>query len=190
MANHSGLVRRLWQTDSDLFTDHLLRLDPETRRSRFAGGVSDDFLRYYADRALSWTGATFAWVDSAVIRGVGELRSENEHEAEAAFTVEAGLRRHGIGAALFRRVMLYARNHGIKAVHVRCIPVNDAMQGLARKHGAKLVNDAGDVLGELETGSATPLSLLQEAWVETVTFPMAIYDLASGRAATTNQGVP
>ena len=44
-----GLIRKLWISEADQYRDHLLRLDPTSRRNRFAGPVSDQFLRDYAD---------------------------------------------------------------------------------------------------------------------------------------------
>src|SRR5262245_27933228 len=43
-----GITRRLWPTETDKFRDHLLRLDPESRRLRFAHSVSDAFIEEYA----------------------------------------------------------------------------------------------------------------------------------------------
>src|SRR5262245_10469555 len=44
-----GLIRKLWISEADQYRDHLLRLDPTSRRNRFAGAVSDQFVRDYAD---------------------------------------------------------------------------------------------------------------------------------------------
>ena len=49
---HGGLIRKLWIGEAERYRDHLLRLDPISRRNRFAGTVSDDFVRRYADIAL------------------------------------------------------------------------------------------------------------------------------------------
>jgi len=48
-----GLIRKLWIAEADLYRDHLLRLDSQSRRSRFAGAVSDQFLTKYAELAFS-----------------------------------------------------------------------------------------------------------------------------------------
>ena len=44
-----GMVRKLWIGETDKYRDHLLRLDPASRHSRFGGAVSDDFIRNFAD---------------------------------------------------------------------------------------------------------------------------------------------
>ena len=41
------VVRKLWIGEAARYRDHLLRLDAESRHSRFGGGVSDDFIIAY-----------------------------------------------------------------------------------------------------------------------------------------------
>ena len=43
-----GTVRRLWIGEAELYRQHLLRLDAESRRNRFGGAVSDEFIGRYA----------------------------------------------------------------------------------------------------------------------------------------------
>lgn len=40
-----GVVCKLWIGEADKYRDHLLRLDPQTRRNQFSGGASDQFIR-------------------------------------------------------------------------------------------------------------------------------------------------
>ena len=44
-----GTVRRLWLGETELYRQHLLRLDDESRRNRFGGAVSDEFVRRYSE---------------------------------------------------------------------------------------------------------------------------------------------
>jgi hypothetical protein len=44
-----GTVRRLWIGEAELYSQHLLRLDTESRRNRFGGAVSDEFILRYAE---------------------------------------------------------------------------------------------------------------------------------------------
>ncbi|MFY9693817.1 MAG: GNAT family N-acetyltransferase, partial [Xanthobacteraceae bacterium] len=45
----SGVIRKLWIGETTKYREHVLRLDPESRHNRFAGGVSDDFIRNYVE---------------------------------------------------------------------------------------------------------------------------------------------
>jgi hypothetical protein len=56
-----GAVRRLWSGEMELYRQHLLRLDAESRRNRFGGAVSDEFIQRYAKPAA---------LDGAVIYGL------------------------------------------------------------------------------------------------------------------------
>ena len=46
---HGAVIRKLWIGETGVYRDHLLRLDPDSRRNRFAGAVSDEFVRDYAE---------------------------------------------------------------------------------------------------------------------------------------------
>jgi hypothetical protein len=37
-----GLIRKLWDVETDAYRDHLLRLDAESRRHRFSGSIADE----------------------------------------------------------------------------------------------------------------------------------------------------
>lgn len=172
----SSAVRRIGPGDVELLRAHLLRLDPESRRARFTGAVSDAYLEAYAERALRSDGLVIGYRDAGAIRGVAELQAIDGTRAEAAFSVEAPLRRRGIGRALFHRVLLAARNRGARTIHLRCLPQNRAMQALARRHGARLVFDGDEMLGEVETAGPTFVSVWQEAVAEGLTLPFALAD--------------
>jgi RimJ/RimL family protein N-acetyltransferase len=163
-----GSIRRLWRADRDAYRDHLLRLDPQTRRDRFSGAVSDSFLERYAERAFSEDRIMLAYAVGGVVRGVAELcpfAPPYADEGEAAFSVETPYRLRGVGTALFKRLILLARNRGIRTLHVRCLPHNRAMQTLARRHGARLLFEYEETLGEVDAGPPTPFSVWQE-WAE------------------------
>ena len=38
----AGLIRKLWNVETRVYRDHLLRLDHESRRNRFCGAIADD----------------------------------------------------------------------------------------------------------------------------------------------------
>ncbi len=47
-----AVVCKLWIGETDKYRDHLLRLDPQTRRNWFSGGASDQFIRNYDNLTL------------------------------------------------------------------------------------------------------------------------------------------
>jgi GNAT superfamily N-acetyltransferase len=177
-----GLILKLWSGDRDLYREHLLRLDPASRRSRFGGGVSDDFIRNYVEISLQLGSVLHGFFVDGVLRGVGELRPVGDnHEAEAALSIEPEWQNQGVGAALLERTLLSARNRGIRRLHLACLADNRAMQHLVRKFGAELAFDLGSVDGELVTAYPTALSLLRESYADTIGFATAALDLGQQR---------
>ncbi len=161
-----GEIRRLWPTERDLFTAHLLRLDAVTRRERFGTAVNDDFLASYALTTFGVGGLVYAYVEDGEVRAAGELRGLEDIVAqtgEAAFSVERDWRRRGLGEALFSRLITAGRNRGIRTLYMTCLPENAAMRRLARKFEADLVGGYNDVEGSLATGGPTPFTILDEA---------------------------
>ena len=180
-----GVVRKLWMTDSQAFQDHLQRLDQASRRMRFGMGASDDFVGDYAARAIRMEGVCYGSFVDHTLRAVGELRPFGPllpRQAEAAFSVEADYQDSGIGTQLMGRVILAARNRGIKTLHMNCLAENSRMQRIARKYDATLRFDMGSVVGEVIPDLPTPYSLWTEAVQDGTGFVMAVLDLHSGGA--------
>ena len=90
MSDHKaeeGTIRRLWPTETDRFRDHLLRLDKDSRRLRFAHAVSDAFIEDYASRMTEYGSLVYGHVVDGKVRGAAELRRLGDawgEEAEAA----------------------------------------------------------------------------------------------------------
>src|SRR5262245_55604918 len=127
LASAGGVIRKLWSGDRDLYRDHLLRLDPASRRSRFGGGVSDDFIRNYVELSHQLGSVLHGFFVDGVLRGVGELRPLGEGpEAEVALSIEPEWQNRGVGAALLERTLLSARNRGIRRLHMACLADNRA----------------------------------------------------------------
>src|SRR5689334_9922788 len=177
-----GSIRKLWISEADLYRDHLLRLDGESRRNRFGGGVSDDFIRRYVDLSVGLDAVIHAFFVDGTLRGAGELRALGTgvgEEAEAAFSIEKPWQSHGVGTALLQRTLLAARNRGFKLLHMACLAENRRMQQLARKFDAELTFDFESVIGEVESSRPTPLSLMREVLSDSHGFATAMLDLQS-----------
>ncbi len=177
-----GVVRKLWIGEAGKYRDHVLRLDADSRHSRFAGGVSDDFVRNYVDLSISLDAVVHGFFLDGVMRGAAELRPLGlnlPRQAEAAISVEKPWQSHGVGSALLRRTLLTARNRGYRLLHMACLAENYRMQQLARKFDAELSFDFGSVVGEVESSRATPLSLMRELMADQHGFATAMLDLQS-----------
>jgi GNAT superfamily N-acetyltransferase len=132
-------IRKLWATDQDAFCNHLLRLDVDGRHDRFAMGVSDNFIRKYAELCFTMPGSIFGYFSDDALRGAGELRliGDQGTAAEAAFSVEPGWRRRGVGKELMARIVQAASNARVTTLHMSCLASNRAMQKLAKHFEAR-----------------------------------------------------
>ena len=177
-----GLIRKLWNTETRVYRDHLLRLDHESRRNRFCGSVADDTIRSYAATAHGPDVVVHGFFLDGVLRGAADMRIARPldlQEAEAAFSIEKPWQSHGIGSALLERTLLSARNRAIKHLQVCCLMENHRMQHMARKFEAEITFDLGSVIGTMENSRPTPLSLIDEMMVDGHSFAAACVDFQS-----------
>jgi GNAT superfamily N-acetyltransferase len=175
-------VRRLWPTEASKFCDHLLRLDKESRRMRFAHAVSDPFIEDYASRMAEFGSVVYGYLAEGRVRAAAELRRLGDawgEEAEAAFSVEKPYQDQGIGTELMGRVVRAARNRGIRRLYMSCLAENSKMQAIARKHEAELRFEYGEVVGEIVPDTPNYFSILAEAAEDRVGFMIAVLELQS-----------
>jgi GNAT superfamily N-acetyltransferase len=175
-----GVIRKMWIDRAGAYRDHLLRLDADSRRNRFGGAVSDEFIINYIELSLGLDVVIHGFFVDGALRGVAELRPLGRgfaDEAEAAFSIETPWQSHGVGTALLERTLLAARNRGIKLMHMACLVNNRRMIDLAKKFEAELKFDFGSVIGEVEAAHPTPMSVLREFVADTHGFATAMLDV-------------
>jgi GNAT superfamily N-acetyltransferase len=182
-----GLVRKLWIGEAELYREHLLRLDADSRRSRFGGAVSEAFIRNYVDLSVGLDAVVHGFFVDGQMRGAAELRplGTGQGEAELAFSIEKPWQSHGVGSMLLERTLLAARNRGIKLLHMACLADNRRMQQLARKFDAELSFDFGSVVGAVESPRPTPLSVMREIVADSHGFATAMLDVQQRMFKTT-----
>ena len=175
-----GSIRKLIASEVDAFRDHLLRLDKESRRMRFAHGVSDSFIEDYAARMGDMGSIVFGYIEGGEVRAAAELRKLSDtwgREAEAAFSVERAYQERGIGTELMGRVIRAARNRGVQLLYMSCLAENRKMQAIARKYEAELRFEVDEVIGEIIPDGPDWLSLMTEAAEDRAGFMLAVLDL-------------
>ena len=153
-----GYVRTLSQQEElPLLREHLLRLDGESRRDRFHGFMDDEFIERYAAKCADDGTIIIAYMENGVVRGAAELHPPTQSDdgvPEIAFSVEACVRRQGVGSVLFKRLLSEARWKGYRRLRVTTDARNEAMRALAAKFGAHLVFRHGESTGTIEVGQA------------------------------------
>ena len=146
----SGAIRKLSINEAPLYGAHLLRLDSESRRSRFGGTVADAYIRGYAEWSTLGDAIIHGFFVENELRGAAELRLFAACAAEVALSIEKDWQGHGIGTALFESTLRAARIRGVKSLYMSCLPANLRMRQLARKFHADLKFEYGSVAAVLE----------------------------------------
>jgi GNAT superfamily N-acetyltransferase len=179
---NGAVVRKLWIGEIDKYREHLMRLDPKSRRSRFGGSVSDEFICKYVNAPFMPNTVVYGCFIDRTLRGATELRPfghNYQHEAEVAISVKKPWQSHGVGSALLRRILLAARNRGYRHLHMECLAENTRMQQLARRFDAELSFDFGTLTGEIMSSHSNPVSLIRELISDCDGLVMALLELPS-----------
>jgi len=149
-----GYVRTLRQQEElPLLRDHLLRLDPGSRHDRFNGFMDDSFIERYAAKCADDGTVIIAYIEDGVVRGAAELHPPDQSAdalPEIAFSVEAAVRRQGVGSILFRRLISEARWKGYRSLRITTGAQNQPMRALATKFGARLTFRQGESTGTID----------------------------------------
>jgi GNAT superfamily N-acetyltransferase len=149
-----GSIRTLRQQEElPQLRDHLLRLDPNSRRDRFHGVIDDDFIERYAAKCAADGTIIIAYIEGGVVRGAAELHPPDQSPGslpEIAFSVEAGVRRQGVGSILFRKLIAEARSKGYHSLRITTGAENQPMRALANKFGARLTFRHGESTGSID----------------------------------------
>lgn len=161
----NGSIRKLLRSEVQLFADHLLRLDKESRRLRFTHAVSDEYVRNYAKTAADPGTIVYIYTLDGVVRAAAELKRMGVtwgDMAEAAFSVESEVANMGLATELMGHIILSARNRGVKQLVLNCLAENQKMQAIARKYNAELHIEHGDVVAEIVPSRFDYMSLATE----------------------------
>jgi GNAT superfamily N-acetyltransferase len=149
-----GNVRTLRQQEElRLLRDHLLRLDRESRHDRFHGFMDDSFIERYAAKCADDGTVIIAYFENGAVRGAAELHPPDQSPdalPEIAFSVEASVRRQGVGSILFKKLIAEARSKGYHSLRITTGAQNQAMRALANKFGAHLTFRRGESTGSID----------------------------------------
>jgi len=176
----SGLIRKVWIAEAERYRDHLLRLDPASRHSRFGGAASDTIVHQRADLAFTTDHLVHGFFVDGILRGAAELKiftGVPARAAEVALSIEQRWQSLGVGSALLERTLLAARNRGIRFLLLECLADDARMQQLARKFDAELTFDSGSAVREVTRPCPTPFSLMREVLADRRGFATAVLDV-------------
>jgi hypothetical protein len=115
--------------------------------------MDDSFIQRYAEKCANDGTTIIAFFENGVVRGAAELHPPDQSPdslPEIAFSVEASVRRRGVGSILFRKLITEARAKGYNNLRITTGAQNSAMRALANKFGANLVFRHGESTGVID----------------------------------------
>lgn len=149
-------IRSLGPRQRPRILSHLLSLSPQDRYLRFGYAASDgqvgryvDQLDFDRDEVFGVFNRHLDLVAMAHLAYLGHAE-ETPDSAEFGVSVIPRLRGRGIGARLFERACLHARNRHIDTLIVHALSENVAMLKIAREAGATLVREGPDSTATLK----------------------------------------
>ena len=115
--------------------------------------MDDSFIERYAEKCANDGTLIIAYFEDGVVRGAAELHPPDQSPdslPEIAFSVEASVRRKGVGSILFRKLIAEARAKGYRSLRITTGAQNEAMRALANKFGAHLTFRHGESTGNID----------------------------------------
>lgn len=147
----SIVLRTLGRDDQHLLAEHLRRLSPDDRRTRFFHQMGDEAIQTYCER-INWKDAFIvgAFVEGE-LRGAGELVPEGgEGGGEIAVTVEQEWRHAALGRILVAALLVVAEGRGLPSARLFFLRENSAMRKLVADIGARLSAASGVTEAKVE----------------------------------------
>jgi acetyltransferase len=148
LGGENYTFRAIRPTDAFLYPDFLTKLDPEAIRMRFLAprkhfpddmGLRLSQLDYDRDMAF------VALDPTGALAGVARLACQPGNEAaEYALIVRSDLGGRGLGSALMRHLIAYAKAEGMQRIEGSVLAENRAMLGLIARLGFTIERDPDD----------------------------------------------
>lgn len=160
-------IRTLGERHRDQIIAHLLQLDDGDRYLRFGFVASDQHVIRYAqgldfenDEILGITNRKLSLIAMAHLAyGPSDRRTAC---AEFGVSVVRAARGRGLGARLFERASMDARNKGVSQMFIHALSENTAMLSIARKAGAVLERHGSETEAYLRLPPASLSSRIAE----------------------------
>lgn len=157
-------IKKLSEFNRQKVQEHFLRLDPESRRSRFCATMNNENLSLYAKNLdFIHNGIFGIFNDNLDIIGLGECVSYDPKNgyssiAEVAFSIEKPYQGKKLGNKIMQKVVQYANLHNLKELKMYFLKTNAATFHLAKKYNFKLEYYSSEISGTIKVNSISPIA--------------------------------
>jgi len=184
------LIRKLHPEEIGLYADHLKRLTPDDRTSRFSeSAVSDDLIDAYVGRIPHDDLLMGAFKEGVLVAAVHVGLGGGI--AEIGISVESEYRGQSLGTELMDHAVQWSRNRHAEKLYTLCSDSNQSMQALARHVGMSITHDHGTAEAIMKLDPPDVLSVsdeiasdVQEAWHDWAHVMENVKDLWFGRLSS------
>ena len=129
--------------DKDMLCNHFYNdVVGDDRRLRFGGGLSDEYVYVYLNKAVREPHKNMWFVVEDKERIVATCHvayQKDDNSAELGLTVSPDYRNQKLGQQLFDRGVTWARMMGAESIFMHCLTENHTIQHIARKAGMAVV---------------------------------------------------
>lgn len=161
------VIRKLIPYEYDMYRAHLMELDLESRRLRFAYPIADQSITELCNNIARNPEKHKIFVaenEDLEIVGAGHISIEDK-KIELAFSVLPEYQGEGIGDQLMKRCIEWCRNRGIRKGYMVCLSHNERIKHLCKKNGIKMHTEYGETVADIELDPGTPVTVMHEAYV-------------------------
>lgn len=160
-----GNFRQLRPGELPLYLNHLLRLDPDSRQSRFEHAMDDAAIQAHCLRLVQSGGRVVGAFSDHILRGAVEM-SHTDNAAikaiELAFSVETDFRGQGFANKLMDKALELINP---QPALMFCRDDNGPMVALANKYGARTWQDE-DFLALVIVTDDTEVDIPEGAFIQ------------------------
>ena len=183
-------IRKLHSTETHLYAEHLKRLTPSDRASRFSETVvRDEMIDGYVNGIPEDDLLMGAFVNEVMVGGVHVGLGGGT--AEIGISIEGEYRGQSLGTELMEHAVQWSRNRHVERMYTLCSDSNQSMQALARTIGMSITHDHGVAEGVMELDPPNVLTVadeiasdVQEVWHDWAYMVERVQDLWFGRLSS------
>lgn len=147
-------IRELGPKHRKIIREHLLSLPARDRYLRFGFPATDMQIQQYA-KDLNFThddvfGILNRQLELIAVAHLGYSENKTSKTAEFGVSVLNTYRGQGLGARMYERAVLHARNAGMDMLYIHALSENTPMLKIARKAGSTIHRDGSESEGFLK----------------------------------------
>lgn len=156
-------IKRLSNYNRNKVQEHFLRLDPDSRRSRFCATMNNENLCNYVNNIdFIHNGIFGIFNENLDIIGIGEcvfydIKNGYSESAEVAFSIEKPYQGQKLGNKIMKKVVQYANIHNLKELKMYFLKTNAATFHLAKKYNFKLEHYSSEISGSIKVHNISPM---------------------------------